>query len=117
EPNWNARRAGILPFLTSNGGLPIAADFQLHRYSGTPLSWAASGPGASQDLSRGAGFVSTMATTEANNGILYTGSSDGVVWYTTDLGVNAANWHRVDNNAFGNARINAISVNPIDGFD
>lgn len=117
KTTWGTK-SNILPFLVSNQGTPIAADYRLRKYTGSGTVWSVSGPGTTQDLTGGgSAFVRTLAMTPANDNIVYTGSSDGRLWFTTDLGASAANWHRADNGAFGTAMITAISVSPVNAFD
>lgn len=116
--HWDARRSGVFPFITSNTGIPIAATYRLEKYAGgaANVPWPTYGPGQSQDLTKLGGFVTALATAPLDDELLYTGSSDGDIWYTSDLGATQAGWHRIDTNKFA-SRINCISVDLDDPHD
>jgi hypothetical protein len=107
---WADRHNFTSPLVLDNSGTPLFGTYRVQRYSGTPGIWTAISP----DLTDGLYNLTTMATTPANDGILYTGSDDGRIYLTTNLQDAAPTWRRIDNSALpGGAPVGAISPNPL----
>jgi len=109
------RVSAVVPMVLAADGSPITADYRMMIYDG--LSWSVAGPGASQDLTfGGTSWVRTLATCPYAPKVVYTGSADGTIWRTDDLGETQANWHRIDGNFFhpsgGAIPIGAICPSP-----
>ncbi len=104
--------SGNVPFVTlltrdPNNGQDIYTSSQyLYRFNGN--NW--SGPLGNTQLSNN-GTVSVIAVAPTNSSVIYTGSSDGELWISTNKG---SSWTEIDNGNFSS--ISDISVSPVNPF-
>lgn len=104
--------SGNVPFVTlitrdPNNGQDIYTGSQyLYRYNGN--NWTAA---LGNTLLSYNGTVSVIAVAPSNSSVVYTGTTDGYIWVSTNKGTS---WTEIDNGNFYN--ISDISVSPINPF-
>lgn len=91
----------------NDGSVIYTGTNYLYRYNGT--NWQADL--GNQDLAGNGGVVTTIAVAPSNSSILYTGSTHGMMWISTNQG---ANWKEIDESKF--SFISKISVSPVNPY-
>jgi photosystem II stability/assembly factor-like uncharacterized protein len=90
----------------NNPNTLLAGTHRVWKTTNSGISWF----NISGDLTGGYGYLSSIAIAPQNSNIIYTGSSDGKVYITTD----GSNWMERDGGIFGNNPITDIWVSPDD---
>lgn len=114
-PNYGDDRRpfiGTMALSWTNPNLLYVGTNFLWRYNNSNNTWLARLGG--YDHTNGTGTIRTIMVTPGNGARIYTGSTDGAVNMTTDVG---SNWVRLDNAGFPNRAVTCVNVHPTNQVD
>lgn len=108
--NSNDRSEWDIPFIMDpvNPSVLYYGTYRLYRSANRGTNWALTSPTA--DLTNGSGGISTIAVAPADTNTIYTGSGDGAVHVSTNLG---ASWTSISAGLPSRA-ITRVVVDPLD---
>lgn len=114
-PNYGSDRVpfiGHMALSWTNPNLLYVGTNFLWRYNNSNNTWLSRL--GSYDHTNGSGTIRAIMVTPGNGSRIYTGTSDGMVNMTTDVGTN---WRRLNNAGFPSRAVTCVNVHPTNQVD